>query len=121
MTHVPDSNVLDMNVVQALRDLGGDDDPNLFDEVVELFLTDTKKNVDKLVAALDGRDAPALHRVAHTMKSSSANVGAMHLSKLCFEIEKLGRAGTCDGAQSLVDEARRHFEEVSAALTAVRG
>jgi HPt (histidine-containing phosphotransfer) domain-containing protein len=121
MTHVPASSVLDMSVVQALRELGGDDDPNLFDEVVELFLTDTKRNVEKLVVALCGRDAQALHRIAHTMKSSSANVGAMHLSKLCFEIEKLGRAGTCDGAQALVDEVGRHFEDVSAALAAARG
>jgi HPt (histidine-containing phosphotransfer) domain-containing protein len=121
MSHAPDSNVLDMHVVQALRELGGDDDPGLFDEVVELFLTDSKSNVGKLVAALAQRDAATMQRIAHTMKSSSANVGAMRLSKLCFEIEKLGRAGTCEGAQALVGEAAKHFEEVSAALSALRG
>ena len=121
MSHAPESNVLDMHVVQALRELGGDDDPGLFDEVVELFLTDTKNNVAKLVAAFESRDAHALQRVAHTMKSSSANVGALRLSKLCFEIEKLGRAGSCEGAQGLVEDTAKHFDEVSAALAALRG
>ena len=121
MSQTPDSNILDMHVVEALRELGGADDPGLFDEVVELFLTDAKANVDKLVQALAARDAKTLHHVAHAMKSSSANVGAMRLSKLCFEIEKLGRAGTCDGAEGLVSETKRHFDEVGAALDALRG
>ena len=121
MSQAPESNILDMHVVQALRELGGDDEPGLFDEVVELFLTDTKNSVAKLVAAFEAGDAQAMQRVAHTMKSSSANVGAMRMSKLCFELEKLGRAGSCEGAQALVEETCKHFEEVSAALAAMKG
>ena len=109
MSHAPESNVLDMHVVQALRELGGDDDPGLFDEVVELFLTDTKNNVAKLVAAFESRDAHALQRVAHTMKSSSAHVGAVRLSKLCFEIEKLWRPRSFEGAHGLYQEPATHF------------
>lgn len=121
MTHVPPSQVLDLNVVQSLRELGGDDDPGLFDEVVELFLADANVNVAKLADAFAAGDANALQRIAHSLKSSAANVGAMHLSKLCFELEKLGRAGTCEGAGPLVEQLRTHFLDVSAALAAMRG
>ncbi|MCK6447697.1 MAG: Hpt domain-containing protein [Planctomycetes bacterium] len=121
MSHVPPSQVLDLNVVQALRDLGGDDEPGLFDEVVELFLTDAQTNVSKLSAAFAASDAKELQRVAHSLKSSAANVGAMHLSKLSFEVEKLGRAGTCEGAGPWVEQIRTHFQDVSAALAAMRG
>lgn len=120
MTRVPDPCVLDLHVVQALRELGGDDEPGLFGEVVELFLNETRSNVTKLAEALASRDAGALQRVAHSMKSSSANVGALRLSKLCFELESLGRAGTCDGAQALIAEIRQHFDEVGAALAALK-
>lgn len=112
--------VLDPSVVRSLKELGGDDDPGLFDELVDLFVTDARSNVEKLVQALDQRDAQALSRVAHTMKSSSANVGASRMSKLCFEIEKIGRAGSIDGAGELVALAREQFDQVCAALVAQR-
>jgi HPt (histidine-containing phosphotransfer) domain-containing protein len=118
---IPDTPVLDLNVIQSLKDLGGDDDPGLFQEVVELFLADTRTNVAKLEQALAARDPQCMHRVAHSMKSSSANVGAMRMSKLCFEIEKLGRAGATAGAEELVREICRQFDEVSAALAAMKG
>ena len=121
MTPANESPVLDMNVVKSLKELGGEDDPNLFRELVELFLTDARANVEKLTEALEQEDPTAMQRVAHTMKSSAANVGAMRMSRLCSEIEKLCRAGSIDGAQDLVVETRREFQEVSSMLATIQG
>ena len=121
MPPIQDLPVLDVTVVQSLRELGGEDDPNLFRDLIELFVTDARANVDRLRDAFERQDVNAVYRVAHAIKSSAANVGAARMSKLCFEIEKLGREGVLAGAGELVTQVRQQFEEVSAALRAVEG
>jgi len=49
-------------------------------------------------------DAKALQLAAHSLKSSSAYVGDMHLSALAKELEMTGRSGTLEGA---LERARR--------------
>ena len=110
--------VIDASVLEMLKLLGGDDEPQLFVELIDLFITDAKQLVDALQRALETGDVKLLERTAHTLKSSCANVGAMQMSKLCFELEQLGRAAKLDGAQELVNQALAQYERVELALTA---
>ncbi len=55
---------------------------------------------------------------AHTLKSSSAQVGAVKLSALSKEIESRGRAGSLDGARALLDELLLELESVHEELAA---
>jgi HPt (histidine-containing phosphotransfer) domain-containing protein len=57
---------------------------------------------------------------AHTLKSSSAQVGALRLSALSKEIESLGRAGSVDGARELLGELMPELESVHEELAAAR-
>ena len=57
---------------------------------------------------------------AHTLKSSSANVGATGLTELCRALEAEARSGTIPDAAGRVSECRRAFEDVRAALLAER-
>ncbi|HEV8722587.1 MAG TPA: Hpt domain-containing protein [Candidatus Binatia bacterium] len=50
-------------------------------ELIDVYLKDTPNRVMRLRQALDGGDSEAFVREAHTLKSSSASVGAMGLSK----------------------------------------
>ena len=56
--------------------------------------------VQTLEQAVYLNDAPKLARIAHGLKSSSANVGAIRLSQLCAELQAFAlRAdieGSCD-------------------------
>jgi len=108
--------VLDMGVISTLKELGGDDEPDLFVELVDLFLEDARGNFEALRAALDGCDAQGVERAAHTLKSSCGNVGAAGLSAACFKLEQLGRAGRLEGAAQILEGALREFEEVCTAL-----
>jgi HPt (histidine-containing phosphotransfer) domain-containing protein len=108
--------VLDMGVISTLKELGGDDEPDLFIELVGLFLEDARANFEVLRDALEGCDAQGVERAAHTLKSSCCNVGAVGLSAACFKLEQLGRAGRLDGAEQILVSALREFEEVCAAL-----
>ena len=54
--------ILDMTVIDTLKSLGGDDEPELFIELVDLFLEDARGNFEALSRALDEVDA-VLHLV----------------------------------------------------------
>jgi HPt (histidine-containing phosphotransfer) domain-containing protein len=67
--------------------------------------------------AVSRGDATAVHRTAHNLKSSSANVGAMSLSAFCRELEGLGRANTLTDATAVLDNLVSEYARVEAALT----
>jgi HPt (histidine-containing phosphotransfer) domain-containing protein len=82
-----------------------------------LFLEDTPKRLAELREAMDQGDSEKLERAAHTLKSSSANLGAMVLSGMCKELETMGRAGTVEGAAEKVTQVEAEYEKVKADLT----
>lgn len=113
--------VLDSDTLEALRALGGDDDPGLFVEVIELYLEDAKTHVGNLRSALEAGDLRLLERTAHTLKSASANVGARGFSQVCSELEQSVRNARLDATPSLVSAAEVRFRAVEAALRAMQG
>jgi HPt (histidine-containing phosphotransfer) domain-containing protein len=112
--------VLDTSVIETLKMLGGDDEPQLFVELVDLFVEDAKLAEAILRDALAKNDTRLLERTAHTLKSSCANVGALPMSRLCFELEQLGRASKLAGAAELVERTAQQYELVQAALGAAK-
>jgi two-component system, sensor histidine kinase and response regulator len=113
-----DDQVLDMEVVAALRELGGDDDPELFAEFVTLFLEDTPPRLQALIEGLQSTDANAVRQSAHALKSSTANLGAMGLSELFRAIEVAGREGDLERAAPLIEESGHEYQRVEDALRA---
>jgi signal transduction histidine kinase/DNA-binding response OmpR family regulator/HPt (histidine-containing phosphotransfer) domain-containing protein len=108
--------VLDQGVIASLRELGGDDDPGLFIELVNLFLSDTPERLRALGEAMEHRDPTALERAAHALKSSSANLGALELSALFRDIEAAGREKDLSRAAKLVARTQPEYQRVEAAL-----
>jgi HPt (histidine-containing phosphotransfer) domain-containing protein len=91
--------VLDASVIQGLRELGGEDDPGLLLELVQLFLSDAPQRMREIEYGLEQGDWKLLERAAHTLKSASANIGALGLSAICKELEASARqreAGPCN-------------------------
>ncbi|RDH90481.1 MAG: hypothetical protein DIZ77_02010 [endosymbiont of Seepiophila jonesi] len=53
---------------------------------------------------------------SHSIKSSSANVGALQLSKKCREMEVLGEQGDVDAVKEMMEEISDEFVAVRSAL-----
>ena len=121
MTASESDQILDRTVIETLRELGGDEEPELFEELVTMFLDDTPGRLEALLQALEEGDAHALERTAHGLKSSCGNLGARRLAALCFEIESAGRAGDVDAARPLVNRSTDEFVAVAAALKSELG
>jgi len=66
------------------------------------------------------RDAEALQRAAHTLKSNGASIGAARLSANCREIERLARAGDLSAAALLLERAAGDLEQTLETLTQVK-
>jgi CheY-like chemotaxis protein len=113
--------VLDMEVIEGLRALAGEGDPGLMEELIGLFLDDAPARMAEVARGLEQGDLELLERAAHTLKSSSANMGARALSRICFEIERGAREGKFDGMQDLVHSSQQAFVAVQRELQRIRG
>ncbi len=105
---------VDEATIESLRELMEEE----FDELVESFIEDGQKLVDGIGSAAQNGDAAEINRIAHALKSSSANMGAFQLSDYARELESLGGAGTLDGAADLATKARDEFARVRESLAA---
>jgi HPt (histidine-containing phosphotransfer) domain-containing protein len=110
---------IDRHVLDQLReDLGGMDPVR---EVIATFLEKTPAILGELREAAARVDAEGIQRAAHTIKGTSATLGARDLAERSAEIERLGRAGGAQEASRLVDPLEEAFRTAATALTAERG
>jgi PAS domain S-box-containing protein len=87
-------------------------------EIVNVFFENTSKLLATMRQAADQGDSDSLFHAAHTLKPTSATLGAIPLSTLCEELEQMGKAGSLEGAQEKVAEVETEYEHVKAALEA---
>lgn len=113
---------VDGKALQGLRDLASENDSSFLATVIAAFLEDAPKLLQVMDEAIACCDALALQQAAHTLKSSSAVLGATTLSQLCKQLEALGRTGTTEGGVSTMISLTAEYERVKAALqTELRG
>jgi CheY-like chemotaxis protein/HPt (histidine-containing phosphotransfer) domain-containing protein len=111
--------VLDPAALERLRDVAGGD-AEFLSEMFQTFLAEAPGMLAEMHQALKTGDGATLRRAAHSLKSNSANFGAMALSQKCRELEMMGKSGTLDGAAGLVDDVAAGYQEAEAALKAIR-
>ncbi len=112
------SDALDRSVLASLRELQDEGDPDIVEEVGGLFLKHSPEKIAAIKKAVAEGNAKALQVAAHSLKSSSAYVGAMNLSALSKSLEDLGRSGNLEGAREKADLAEAEYGRVKAALEA---
>jgi HPt (histidine-containing phosphotransfer) domain-containing protein len=114
----PDVPILDERILTEVLETTGDD-IGFVRELVETYMADTPAQLEAMTAAVEADDADALVRPAHTLKSSSATVGAMRLSSVARELEMAGRSGTLEpAARTRVDAARTDWQTTADAFAA---
>jgi HPt (histidine-containing phosphotransfer) domain-containing protein len=114
----PEIPLLDEAVLAELLDSTGDDVEFVAD-LLHTYLAETPEQLAGISAAVDARDAGALVRPAHTLKSSSATLGAMRLSGIGRELEMMGRSEAVSAeASGLRDEAEQTWAQTQGALQA---
>ncbi len=111
------SSSIDQAVLDVIRDMEDEDDPDMLAEIIGLYLNQAPELLQAQQTAIVNEDAESLRIAAHTLKSSSANVGARVLADLCRELEELGRAGSLDNAANKLALSYEEFRKVNLALS----
>ncbi|BCL35598.1 PAS domain S-box protein [Nostoc sp. MS1] len=106
---------MDANVLQALRDMLGENQV-AFAELINCYLTESPKLIGEIDIAIASNDAQALWKTAHKLKSSSGSVGAVFLTQLCKQLETRGRSSNLSGCVELGSQLRQEYELVQIAL-----
>ena len=84
--------VLDPAAIDRIRAMEQRGAQRLLQRLVETYRASSAQLFADAEAAIGRADSVALRQAMHTLKSSSANLGAMELARRCAEIETLARA-----------------------------
>lgn len=107
----------DPDALARLERFGG---RKLLHEMITLFLENASDRLETAVAGVGVGDASAAEHAMHTLKASSAQLGALRLARLCEEGESIARRGTVAGLGAVLQESRFELRRVESWLANVR-
>lgn len=111
-SHEEISPALDLKALDSIRALQRPNRPNVLASVLRKYLDNSRESVEALRAAIRSGDPAAVQAIAHRLKSSSAQLGALAVAARCKELEQIGIR------KDLVD-ADRVFEQLQSEYVTV--
>ncbi|BAQ65152.1 response regulator [Geminocystis sp. NIES-3709] len=104
---------LDVRVIAELREMIGEEDfEEVFSELINAYLEDSPKLIQGLINALENKNLSEIKINAHTLKSSSASLGAMKLADLSKEVELSIIKGDLTNSSRLISQIMSEYEQV---------
>ncbi|WP_234414065.1 Hpt domain-containing protein [Ideonella sp. A 288] len=111
-----ESEVLDRTSLAKLAQLDPSGQSRLVERVLTTYQGSLARLRQQIVVGGVGADPSALRMGVHTLKSSSASIGALQLSQLCAEVEQTLREGRTEQLPGLVAQLQREADRVDAAV-----
>ena len=108
--------VLDASALDRLRELDPKGENQLLPRVLAAFKTSIVRLVPQVRTASASGDLAGVRHVAHTLKSSSASMGATQLAQMCAELETMIRLDQVDSLAARVDAMCVEIDQVLKAL-----
>jgi CheY-like chemotaxis protein len=103
----------DSIVCRALRtsimERTGERDESFLSDYIELFLQDTFRRIDNLVAAVDARQSDVLRRECHALKGACLEFGAERMIRFCEEISSAAVQQDFAEAAEALNRLEREF------------
>jgi hypothetical protein len=117
----PAAGRLDPEALARLAELDPKGENELLQRVLKAFANSAGRLMPQLEAARAGPDLAAIRYVAHTLKSSSASIGAVALSATCAEIEAMIRSAEVANLPDRLDAMRFQIDGVLAEIDRLLG
>jgi HPt (histidine-containing phosphotransfer) domain-containing protein len=99
--------VLDPSVMEHLAELTRESRPGFVSELIEIYRRDAAKVLQRLDSAAAEDDLAAVQEAAHTLRGTSATLGARALPHECELLER-HQPGTAELAPMLAAVRREH-------------
>jgi two-component system, sensor histidine kinase and response regulator len=106
---------IDKQVWASIKAIENPSSPGLLEKLFGLYLESSSDLMQKMKEAAHQGNLDEMRRTAHTLKSSSANIGAKELSSLCAQMERSARegdAGHLDTLYGRIDAEYRAVREI---------
>ncbi|MGB5305088.1 MAG: response regulator [Gammaproteobacteria bacterium] len=103
---------IDKRALDAIQALQRPGQPSILQKVVGLYLDKSPAILASLREAIGNNESSGVQSAAHSLKSSSANLGALELSELFKTMENMGRNHAIEGAAEILAEIEAKFELV---------
>ncbi len=100
---------MDLKALDGIRALQRPNRPDVLASVLRKYLDNSRDSVDALRDAIRANDPTALQAVAHRLKSSSAQLGAMAVAARCKELEAIGAQKNLIEADRILAELQSEY------------
>jgi two-component system sensor histidine kinase/response regulator len=107
----------DRAALDRLRRFGG---ATLLGKMIDLFLVAAPERIEAAARADAAGDVEGVERALHSLKSSSAQLGAIRMQRLSEQGEHRAREGSLDGVAQLTSELEEELARVREWLTTAR-
>lgn len=107
---------VDVEQIEILKGLGGDDEPELINQFIETYLQDTPADMERLGNAVKAREAKELKAAAHKVKGASGNIGAKIMQQLSLTLEMKGKNEDLTEIDEIFNELSECFTKTCIAL-----
>jgi signal transduction histidine kinase/DNA-binding NarL/FixJ family response regulator/HPt (histidine-containing phosphotransfer) domain-containing protein len=107
---------LDKTTIDYLKSLRRGDGPSVLERAANMYLENAPTVLEELRRAVAGGDASAVWKIAHSLKSSSASLGAKQLAQHIGDMEGRARQNDLVEADSRLVRIESEFQKVSSAL-----
>ncbi len=104
------SSVINYKVLESIRNLQCRGTEDILTKIITLFLEETPKQLAELHQAIQDHNANKVCAIAHSLKSSSANLGAIKLSEHLNKLEQQGLNNSATLATELFEQVRNEFQ-----------
>lgn len=111
--------VIDPEAIDRLRELDPSGQQGVVQRVLRAYETSLTRHLGDIASARDGGDLDRLMRAVHTLKSSSAAVGALAFSQRCADIEQAARDARAMPDATEIQALLRQGQDVLAAVGAM--
>lgn len=107
---------LDWARLQHLIDSCSVTDSDFLPELLQIYSENTLELLENLYQSIRNQDSSLFRRTIHSLRSSSSNVGAIHLAALCQDLENQSHSETLEWTMEHLHQIRDEYVRVEAAL-----
>jgi HPt (histidine-containing phosphotransfer) domain-containing protein len=103
---------IELTILESLNTLGH----GFLKKIIDQYCMVAQQQINQLDAAIQERDVVTIQNIAHSLKSSSAMIGAISLSSLFKEMELSGKMNKTEHASEIFSKIQTEYRLVEIAL-----
>ncbi len=104
-------------IIAMLKNSYGENFDNKWAALGKMYIESASKDLEKIRNAIESSDAIALYKAAHSLKSSSSNMGAKQMMESCRRLEDKAREGSFSDLENDLKLLDTHYSQVLNALS----